>query len=87
LALDFVVGRSRLLWTWWWISSIFSRRILPNAERALAAEDSTPSPARWIDLLKIRESWGLVSAVPERCGWYFYLFWLPEISTMRAGSM
>jgi ACS family hexuronate transporter-like MFS transporter len=34
---------------------------------------------RWIDLLRIRESWGLVFAkFLSDAAWYFYLFWLPK---------
>jgi ACS family hexuronate transporter-like MFS transporter len=34
---------------------------------------------RWIDLLRIRESWGLISAkFLSDAAWYFYLFWLPK---------
>ena len=34
---------------------------------------------RWIDLLGIRESWGLVIAkFLSDAAWYFYLFWLPK---------
>ncbi len=43
-----------------------------------ASADSTPN-LRWIDLLRIRESWGLVSAkFLSDAAWYFYLFWLPK---------
>src|SRR6476469_2382909 len=74
-----VTGGLGLLWTWWWISSYFppensSERL---SERSASA-DST-SNLRWIDLLRIRESWGLVSAkFLSDAAWYFYLFWLPK---------
>jgi ACS family hexuronate transporter-like MFS transporter len=47
---------------------------------ASASEDqgSAPRP-RWFDLLRIRESWGLVSAkFLSDAAWYFYLFRLPK---------
>jgi MFS transporter, ACS family, hexuronate transporter len=34
---------------------------------------------RWIDLLRIREVWGMVAAkFLSDAAWYFYLFWLPK---------
>jgi ACS family hexuronate transporter-like MFS transporter len=34
---------------------------------------------RWIDLLRIREVWGLIVAkFLSDAAWYFYLFWLPK---------
>jgi ACS family hexuronate transporter-like MFS transporter len=34
---------------------------------------------RWIDLLRIREVWGMVVAkFLSDAAWYFYLFWLPK---------
>jgi ACS family hexuronate transporter-like MFS transporter len=45
---------------------------------ASEAQGSAPRP-RWFDLLRIRESWGLVSAkFLSDAAWYFYLFWLPK---------
>jgi MFS transporter, ACS family, hexuronate transporter len=44
----------------------------PNVEDAA-------TDMRWIDLLKIRESWGLMCAkFLSDAAWYFYLFWLPK---------
>jgi ACS family hexuronate transporter-like MFS transporter len=74
-----VTGGLGLLWTWWWISSYFPPENLPEpARERLASADSTPN-LRWIDLLRIRESWGLVAAkFLSDAAWYFYLFWLPK---------
>ena len=48
------------------------------SESASALQIPRPS-LRWIDLLRIRESWGLVSAkFLSDAAWYFYLFWLPK---------
>ncbi len=73
-----VTGALGLLWTWWWISSYFQpeNSSEPLSERLV--DDSAPN-LRWVDLLRIRESWGLVSAkFLSDAAWYFYLFWLPK---------
>jgi MFS transporter, ACS family, hexuronate transporter len=60
-------GGLGLPWTWWWISSYFSPANHPEPmvreqfASASEAQGSAPRP-RWFDLLRIRESWGLVSA-------------------------
>ena len=67
-------GALGLLWTGWWRLSYFS----PEHP----VELNEPGPAekiRWIDLLRIRESWGLMIAkFLSDAAWYFYLFWLPK---------
>ncbi len=81
-----VTGGLGLLWTWWWTRSYFS----PENHRGVSAwpygrfapasdpADSTPK-LRWLNLLRIRESWGLLSAkFLSDAAWYFYLFWLPK---------
>lgn len=79
-----VTGGMGLLWAWWWISSYFSPEHPPELsvdEQAAAASRLSASvpKLRWIDLLRIRESWGLVSAkFLSDAAWYFYLFWLPK---------
>ena len=79
-----ITGGLGLLWTWWWISSYFSPENPPelSADEVAAAASQLSSSAlkvRWIDLLRIRESWGLVSAkFLSDAAWYFYLFWLPK---------
>ena len=77
-----VTGGLGLVWTWWWISSYVSpeNHPEPSVREQLASEPpgSTPN-IPWIDLLRIRESWGLVSAkFLSDAAWYFYLFWLPK---------
>ena len=79
-----VTGGLGLLWTWWWISSYFSPANHPESmvreqfASASEAQDSEPRP-RWFDLLRIRESWGLVSAkFLSDAACYFYLFRLPK---------
>jgi len=79
-----VTGGFGLLWTGWWISSYFSPENHPESsvreQSALASQSSLVTPTNhWIDLLGIRESWGLISAkFLSDAAWYFYLFWLPK---------
>jgi ACS family hexuronate transporter-like MFS transporter len=77
-----VTGGLGLLWTWWWISSYFSPEDPPEPRDQFAPASGLPDSApevRWIDLLRIRESWGLMSAkFLSDAAWYFYLFWLPK---------
>ena len=75
-------GALGLLWTLWWRQSYF----VPAAPSAsptmvLAGEYSADSGRgpRWIDLLRVREAWGLMIAkFLSDAAWYFYLFWLPK---------
>ncbi|HTF43431.1 MAG TPA: MFS transporter [Terriglobales bacterium] len=47
----------------------------PPAERA----PSSRSDLRWIQLFRIRQTWGLVAAkFLSDAAWFFYLFWLPK---------
>lgn len=56
------------------IESVFE----PAAGSAPSSDKAAPK-IRWVDLLRIRESWGLVLAKVLTDGaWYFYLFWLPK---------
>jgi ACS family hexuronate transporter-like MFS transporter len=66
-----------LLWTFWWRLSYFSpeQNLKQNTPSAV---ESAPH-LRWIDLLRIREVWGMVTAkFLSDAAWYFYLFWLPK---------
>jgi ACS family hexuronate transporter-like MFS transporter len=74
-----ITGGVGLLWTLWWALSYFS----PKGSAAPSVPDQAPLDAaaqiRWIDLLRVRESWGLVFAkFLSDAAWYFYLFWLPK---------
>jgi MFS transporter, ACS family, hexuronate transporter len=89
-----ITGAFGILWTFAWRKIYFPPQSHPQlsaAERAKiesifepSAGDASvvpkPSPKiRWLDLLRIRESWGLVLAKFLTDGaWYFYLFWLPK---------
>ena len=80
-----ITGGVGLLWTVWWRLS-YSEPASANSvvvgdgdERSL---DSSADPSlhlRWVDLLRLRESWGLITAkFLSDAAWYFYLFWLPK---------
>jgi ACS family hexuronate transporter-like MFS transporter len=80
-----VAGGMGLLWTGWWRLSYVSPEYnaatnpLGPEETEPAADSPGASGLRWIDLLRIRESWGLVVAkFLSDAAWYFYLFWLPK---------
>jgi MFS transporter, ACS family, hexuronate transporter len=73
-----ITGGVGLLWTVWWALSYFSppEPTDPNTPILTVAD---AGEVRWIDLLRIRESWGLVFAKSlSDAAWYFYLFWLPK---------
>jgi len=78
-----VTGGLGLLWAWWWIASYAPPENHPEPgvrEPFASASQSRSTPAiPWFDLLRVRESWGLISA-KFLCdaAWYFYLFWLPK---------
>lgn len=85
-----ITGCFGLLWTALWRRTYFppaTHPFLAATERAkiesvLDAQSPTATGApqiRWLDLFRIRESWGLVIAKFLTDGaWYFYLFWLPK---------
>lgn len=67
-------GGLGLLWTGWWRLSYFSPK-----QPVELNEHGPAEKIRWIDLLRIRESWGLMIAkFLSDAAWYFYLFWLPK---------
>ncbi len=71
-----ISGALGLAWTLWWRLSYFSPEQDPEG-KSLDAEPATT--LRWIDLLRIREVWGMVAAkFLSDAAWYFYLFWLPK---------
>ena len=80
-----LTGIIGLLWTVWWRLAYFP----PDEHPKLAADERgqmrslmTPSLSRqiaWVDLLRVRECWGLIAAkFLSDAAWYFYLFWLPK---------
>src|SRR5581483_11680493 len=83
----FLTGAAGLAWTWWWWKSYFLPDEHPGlgaAERAViqAAPESGGGGGikiRFVDLLRHRETWGIVGAkFLSDAAWYFYLFWLPK---------
>jgi MFS transporter, ACS family, hexuronate transporter len=81
-----ITGGLGLLWTGWWALSyaapVENRELDNRAPNGPHPSRDSAAPAhsmRWIDLLKIRECWGLMSAkFLSDAAWYFYLFWLPK---------
>lgn len=71
-----IAGALGLLWTAWWRLSYFS----PDEDSVRAQSgDEFAMNLRWMDLLRIREVWGMVVAkFLSDAAWYFYLFWLPK---------
>jgi ACS family hexuronate transporter-like MFS transporter len=69
-----ITGTLGLLWTAWWRLSYSS----PEQDSKVSV-DEFAAHLRWIDLLRIREVWGMVAAkFLSDAAWYFYLFWLPK---------
>lgn len=69
-----ITGTLGLLWTAWWRLSYSS----PEQDSTVSV-DEFAAHLRWIDLLRIREVWGMVAAkFLSDAAWYFYLFWLPK---------
>lgn len=77
-------GLLGILWTlWWWFrySSPSEEAAFRRHQEQILTNATVPllQTWRWIDLLRVRESWGLVGAKFLSDGaWYFYLFWLPK---------
>lgn len=72
-----ISGSLGLLWTAWWHFSYYP----PEVSRVAKASDGEQAAlnVRWIDLLRVREVWGMVTAkFLSDAAWYFYLFWLPK---------
>jgi MFS transporter, ACS family, hexuronate transporter len=81
-----ITGGLGLLWTAWWALSYLAPtenqeldEPATRGRRSSQGSDASSQRTRWIDLLKIRECWGLMSAkFLSDAAWYFYLFWLPK---------
>jgi MFS transporter, ACS family, hexuronate transporter len=82
-----LTGTIGIAWTIWWWRGYYppeqhtrlgdaERRILEPVMRAGKAERDAP---RWLALLQLRQTWGIVIAkFLSDAAWYFYLFWLPK---------
>jgi ACS family hexuronate transporter-like MFS transporter len=75
------------VWAVWWWRDYYSPERHPRLgaaereelERVIAAGRSAEPAPRWLTLLQIRQTWGLVIAkFLSDAAWYFYLFWLPK---------
>jgi MFS transporter, ACS family, hexuronate transporter len=82
-----VTGALGLAWTAWWWRDYFPPEEHPKLgddERAQIRSVVQAGSARekelgWLQLLRFRETWGLVAAkFLSDAAWYFYLFWLPK---------
>ncbi len=74
-----ISGGLGLLWTVWWRLSYSSPERHGNVVSEAEIGDASAAKLRWIDLLRIREVWGLVAGkFLSDAAWYFYLFWLPK---------
>jgi ACS family hexuronate transporter-like MFS transporter len=83
----FITGGLGLAWTFLWWRMYFPPELHPGLsgeERQALAASLAPAahelrPPRWLELLRFRETWGLVTAkFLSDAAWYFYLFWLPK---------
>ena len=82
----FITGALGLVWTAWWHKSYFPPAEHPELtaeERekipSVLAPDASTRKIRWLDLLRFKETWGVVTAkFLTDAAWYFYLFWLPK---------
>lgn len=81
-----LTGAMGLLWTAWWRLAYYppgehpalSIREREEIRPVLQPTVSEPNGS-WLDLLRLRETWGLVTAkFLSDAAWYFYLFWLPK---------
>ena len=79
----FITGTLGLLWTLWWRRAYSppgaGQESIPPAGTLAAPQAPKLPSVPWLQLLRIRETWGLVAAKFLSDGaWYFYLFWLPK---------
>jgi len=81
-----ITGCIGLAWTAWWSHSYFTPALPPERESSDQVDAEIPAASRksqpeirWIELLRVRECWGLVGAkFLSDAAWYFYLFWMPK---------
>lgn len=77
-------GALGLLWTGWWALTDYSPPHHADSDPTTVGVESVaalaqPHGPHWSSLLRIRESWGLITAkFLSDAAWYFYLFWLPK---------
>jgi len=83
----FITGAMGLLWTIWWVRDYYSPATHPHLQPAerehlrsvLENTDKPPPAVPIVELLRFRETWGVVGAkFLSDAAWYFYMFWLPK---------
>jgi MFS transporter, ACS family, hexuronate transporter len=86
-AVFYLTGVAGAVWAVWWWRAYYPPERHPRltaAERediadVIAAGRSAEPAPRWLALLQVRQTWGLVMAkFMSDAAWYFYLFWLPK---------
>jgi MFS transporter, ACS family, hexuronate transporter len=72
-----LTGGLGIIWVVLWRFSYSSTPAPVSTSAGPTPESATGLP--WIDLFRIRETWGLVTAkFLSDAAWFFYLFWLPK---------
>jgi ACS family hexuronate transporter-like MFS transporter len=72
----FITGALGIVWTAWW-ACVYPTPSAPVIQRGLEDSSATRVPMR--ELLRHRETWGIVGAkFLSDAAWYFYIFWLPK---------
>jgi ACS family hexuronate transporter-like MFS transporter len=75
-----ITGGLGLVWVAWWrLSYVSPAQDSSQIDNRRRLADETSSKLPWIHLLRIRETWGLVTAkFLSDAAWFFLLFWLPK---------
>lgn len=79
----FLTGALGILWAVTWrafyaVPGQSSKAAAPCRVQP-AVFDATTAELRWLELLRFRQTWGIVTAkFLSDAAWYFYLFWLPK---------
>jgi ACS family hexuronate transporter-like MFS transporter len=86
-AVFYLTALTGLVWAVWWWFEYHPPEQHPRLgedertllEPVIGAGRALEAPPRWTALLRIRQTWGLVTAkFLSDAAWYFYLFWLPK---------
>jgi MFS transporter, ACS family, hexuronate transporter len=73
-----LTGAMGLIWAIWWRFSYSTPSVRDRHSTIYAPTNPVPALS-WLQLLRIRESWGLITAkFLSDAAWFFYLFWLPK---------
>ncbi len=72
-----LTGAIGLAWSVWWIFSYGDPSLTSGRKDISSADPGAPIP--WLQLIRVPEIWGLVSAkFLSDAAWFFLLFWLPK---------